>query len=204
MSFSGRVKAELTEKKRRGKKDERSLLREAFLQSGTMSDPEKSYHFEIVCDTKEEAERIAEQMRSFSLGARVSARKAYFFAYLKEGDEIADMLRILGASRSLMEFENVRILKEMRGSVNRRVNCETANINKTVDASLRQIEDIRLIEEKKGLSELPKSLREIAELRLQYPDANLTELGSCFTPPIGKSGVNHRLRKLREIAEALR
>lgn len=203
MSFAGNVKAELREKKKKGKDDGRYVLRDAFLSSGTMSDPGKSYHFEIICESRSEAESYAGIMRNFSLDAKVTERKAHFVVYLKESDEIADMLRILGASRSLMEYENIRILKEMRSSVNRRVNCETANINKTVDAAMKQLRDIRLIEEKMGLSELPASLREMAEIRKLHPDASLTELGEFFQPPIGKSGVNHRLRKLSQIAEDL-
>lgn len=203
MSFAGKVKEELRGKKRREKQDGKAALRDAFLSSGTMSDPEKSYHFEIVCENMEETERVTSIMRDFSLVPKVTERKLHHVVYLKEADEIADMLRILGAARSLMEFENIRILKEMRSSVNRRVNCETANINKTVDAAMKQLRDIRRIEERKGLSELPASLREMAEIRISHPEASLTELGEFFHPPIGKSGVNHRLRKLAQIAEGL-
>lgn len=204
MSFAGKVREELTEKRKKRKKGKEAELIEAFLESGTMSDPEKFYHFEIACRDEESAERIAEQMRDFSLEARCMQRKAYYVVYLKEGGQIADVLKIMGAYRSCMEFENIRILREMRGTVNRRVNCETANINKTVGAAVRQIEDIRLIDERMGLSELSKNLREMAEIRLRYPEATLPELGACFEPPIGKSGVNHRLRKIAEIADKLR
>lgn len=204
MSFSGKVKEELLERRRKNRNRKKTLLTEAFLSSGSLSDPEKSYHFEIVCREIGKAQELIEIMREFELDAKLVERKAHYVVYLKEGEQIADMLRIMGAYRSCMDFENVRIVKEMRNSVNRQVNCETANIHKTVGAAVRQIEDIRLIEERQGLSELPKSLREMAEIRLQHPDAPLLELGNYFSPPIGKSGVNHRLRKITEIAEKLR
>lgn len=204
MSFSAAVKEELRAKRRREKDEGKAMLREAFLTSGSISDPEKSYHFEIVCKEADEAKRLAAQIREFSLEARTIERKGHTVVYLKEGEQIADMLKLLGAYRSCMEFENVRILKEMRNSVNRQVNCETANLNKTVGASVRQLQDIALISERQGLSELPPSLREAAEVRMRYPDASLGELGEYFLPPIGKSGVNHRLRKIAEIAEKLR
>jgi DNA-binding protein WhiA len=124
--------------------------------------------------------------------------------YLKEGTQIVDMLNVMEAHVSLMQMENVRILKDMRNSVNRQVNCETANLNKTVNAAVKQIEDIRLVQEQKGLESLPKTLREVAQIRLENPEASLKELGEMLEPPIGKSGVNHRLRKISEIAEDMR
>ena len=124
--------------------------------------------------------------------------------YVKEGAQIVDMLAVMEANVALMNLENIRILKEMRNSVNRKVNCETANINKTVNAAVKQIEDIRLIESRTGLRNLSEGLAEIAELRLQYPEATLKELGMMLNPQVGKSGVNHRLRKLSEIADGLR
>ena len=124
--------------------------------------------------------------------------------YLKEGAQIVDMLNVMGAHVALMNLENVRILKEMRNSVNRKVNCETANISKTVNAAVRQVEDIQFIMDTKGLSSLPENLQEIAQVRLEHPDMPLKDLGTLLMPPIGKSGVNHRLRKISEIAEKLR
>lgn len=204
MSFSGEVKAELSAKKRHSKDERRLFLRDVFLRSGSVSDPEKSYHFEIVCATKPEAERILTAIRDFGLDAKTVERKGHTVVYLKEAEQIADMLKILGASKSLLSYENVRIVKEMRNSVNRQVNCETANLGKTIGAAVRQVSDIRFIEERQGLSSLPENLREMAEIRLLHPEASLPELGTYFTPPIGKSGVNHRLRKISEIAEDLR
>ena len=182
----------------------RAFLRGAFMASGSMSHPEKSYHIEIVCAMEEKAEQIQGLINSFGLDAKVILRKKSYVVYLKEGSQIVDLLNIMEAPISLMEMENVRILKEMRNSVNRKVNCETANINKTVSASTKQTEDIRLIQEKIGLEKLPEGLQEIAELRLAYPDASLKELGDLLSEPLGKSGVNHRLRKLSEIAEDIR
>lgn len=182
----------------------RAFIRGAFLASGSMSDPEKSYHFEIVCATREKAEQIQKIMKCFELDGKIVLRKKSFVVYLKEGSQIADVLNVMEAHVALMEFENVRILKDMRNTVNRKVNCETANINKTVSAAVKQIDDIRYIQETKGLDKLPEGLEDMALTRLTYPEASLKELGSLLTPPVGKSGVNHRLRKLSEMAEELR
>ena len=182
----------------------RAFIRGAFLASGSMSDPEKSYHFEIVCATREKAEQIQKIMKCFELYGKIVLRKKSFVVYLKEGSQIADVLNVMEAHVALMEFENVRILKDMRNTVNRKVNCETANINKTVSAAVKQIDDIRYIQETKGLDKLPEGLKDMALTRLTYPEASLKELGSLLTPPVGKSGVNHRLRKLSEMAEELR
>ena len=182
----------------------RAFLRGAFLAAGSMSDPNKAYHFEIVCVSPERAEQLQALIRTFGLDAKTVQRKKHYIVYIKEGAQIVDMLNIMEAHVSLMNLENIRILKEMRNSVNRKVNCETANINKTVNAAVKQIEDIRLIEQKKGFHNLNEGLAEIAELRLQYPEATLKELGMMLNPQVGKSGVNHRLRKLSEIADELR
>lgn len=136
--------------------------------------------------------------------ARIVLRKKYFVVYIKEGSQIVDILNVMEAPVALMELENIRILKEMRGSVNRQVNCETANINKTVSAAVKQMEDIIYIRDTAGFDSLPDNLREIAELRLARPEATLKELGEALDPPVGKSGVNHRLRKLGNMAERLR
>lgn len=182
----------------------RAFIRGAFLAAGSMSDPNKAYHFEIVCDTRGQAERLQQIICSFSVTAKTVVRKKAFVVYVKEGSGIVDILNIMEAYVSLMELENVRILKEMRNSVNRKVNCETANINKTVSASVKQVEDIQYILKRKGLEFLPENLEEIARVRLENQDATLKELGELLEPPVGKSGVNHRLRKLGEIADKLR
>lgn len=182
----------------------RAFIRGSFLSAGSMSDPEKSYHFEIVCTSEEKAVQLMEIINSFDIDAKIVQRKKNYVVYVKEGAQIVDMLGIMEAHVALMNLENVRILKEMRNSVNRQVNCETANINKTVNAAVKQIEDINYIEETVGLSSLPENLQEIAEVRLKYPEAALKELGTFLEPAVGKSGVNHRLRKLCEIAEEMR
>lgn len=182
----------------------RAFLRGAFLAIGSMSDPTKSYHLEFVCNREEDAFLLRDLMEGFSIEAKVTSRKKYSILYLKEGTAISDLLNVMGAHVALMEFENDRIVKSVRGSINRQVNCETANIAKTAQAAARQAEDIRLIEEVMGLENLPDALREIAVVRLSEPEATLQELGDMLDPPVGKSGVNHRLRKLGQIAENLR
>lgn len=155
----------------------RAYLRGAFLSVGSMSDPKKSYHLEFVCDEKTQALQLQEMLSEFQIEARIIGRKKYHVVYLKEGAGIVDLLNVMGAHISLMELENMRILKEMRNSINRRVNCETANISKTVTAAGRQIEDILLIRDRYGFENLPDNLRQMAEVRLEYPDAALKELG---------------------------
>ena len=182
----------------------RAFIRGAFLTSGSMSDPEKAYHFEIVCNREDPAEQLRDIMNSFGMEAKIVSRKRSYVVYLKEGEQIVDILNIMEAPVALMNLENIRILKEMRNSVNRQVNCETANIHKTVSAAVKQIEDIEYLREKVGLEHLPLPLREMAYVRLEHPDAPLKELGTYLVPAVGKSGVNHRLRKLGIMAEDLR
>lgn len=182
----------------------RAFIRGAFLAAGSISAPEKFYHFEIVCPTEPKAEQLKNIIATFDIEAKIVSRKKYYVVYIKEGSQIVDILNVMEAPVSLMELENIRIVKEMRGSVNRQVNCETANINKTVSAAVKQIEDIRFIQSVTGLSGLPESLQEMARIRLERPEATLKELGEALEPPVGKSGVNHRLRKLSLAAEELR
>lgn len=182
----------------------RAYIRGAFIASGSMSDPDKSYHFEIVCGTLKQAEYLRNMINSFEMDAKIVKRKKSYVVYLKEGSQIVDILNIMEAHVALLELENVRIMKEMRNTVNRKVNCETANINKTVSAAVRQMEDIIYIRDNIGFDKLPDGLKDVALTRLTYPDATLKELGGLLENPIGKSGVNHRLRKLSEIAEKLR
>lgn len=182
----------------------RSYLRGAFLCSGSISDPEKFYHLEIVCSNEKQAIQIRDAILSFDLDARIVKRRKYYVVYLKEGSQIVDMLNIMGAYVSLMNLENVRIVKEVRNTVNRQVNCETANLGKTISAAVKQTEDITYIKETIGLDSLSEGLSEIALLRLEHPDMPLKELGQLLTPTVGKSGVNHRLRKIGIIADELR
>ena len=182
----------------------RAFLRGAFLSVGSMSDPAKSYHLEFACIDERKAKQLQEMMGGFGIESKIILRKKYYVVYLKEGSGIVDLLNVCEAPVSLMNMENLRILKEMRNSVNRRVNCETANIAKTVNAAARQVDDIEYLRIHYGFQNLPPALREMAEVRLENPDASLKELGEYFNPPIGKSGVNHRLRKLSELAGEVR
>ncbi len=150
------------------------------------------------------AEDIKKLIDSLDIDARIVQRKKYYVVYIKESTAIVDLLNVMEAPVSLMNMENERIVKEMRGAINRRVNCETANITKTVNAASRQTTDILYLRDHYGFENLPEILRDMAEARLQYPDATLLELGKCLDPPVGKSGVNHRLRKLSELAEKIR
>ena len=183
---------------------QRAFLRGAFLSIGSISDPQKGYHMEFVCTDEAKAGQLQKVIQGFEIDAKIVMRKKYYVVYLKEGAAIVDLLNIMEAHVALMNLENLRILKEMRNSINRRVNCETANISKTVNAAARQIEDIEYLRDHYGFKKLPENLRQMAEVRLEYPDAPLKELGEYLDPPVGKSGVNHRLRKLSEIADRIR
>ena len=181
----------------------RAFIRGAYLAAGSVSDPNKAYHFEIVCNDYNKAVQLQNIINSFEIESKIVERKNHFVVYIKEGSAIADMLNVMEAHVLLMDFENIRILKEMRNSVNRKVNCETANLNKTVSAAVRQIESIERIRNTKGLDYLPEQLKEIAVLRVENPDTSLKELGEMLNPKVGKSGVNHRLRKICEIADSI-
>jgi cell division protein WhiA len=182
----------------------RAFIRGAFLASGSISDPEKFYHFEIVCTDYDKAVQLQNIINTFDIEAKIIQRKKYFVVYIKEGAQIVEILNVMEAHVALMNLENVRILKEMRNSVNRQVNCETANINKTVSAAVKQIDDIKYIKEHMGLEGLSEGLGDVARIRLENPEATLKEIGEYLSPPVGKSGVNHRLRKLSNLAQELR
>lgn len=184
----------------------RAYLRGAFLAGGSINHPEtSSYHLEIFSLYEEHNQAICELMNEFSLSAKTLERKKGFITYLKESEKITEFLNIIGAHQALLYFEDVRILKDMRNSVNRLVNCETANLNKTVGAALRQVENIRYVEKEVGLEQLPPKLREVAELRVKHQDVTLKELGEMMTgAKVSKSGINHRLRKIDEFADKLR
>ncbi len=182
----------------------RAFLRGAFLAVGSISDPAKTYHFEMAVATNAKAKQLQAIFKVFDIDAKIILRKKYYVVYIKEGSQIVEALNVMEAHIALMNFENVRIVKEMRNSINRQVNCETANINKTVVASSKQLDDIRYIKSQIGFGKLTEGLEEMARLRLEYPEASLKELGQLLDPPIGKSGVNHRLRKLSIIADQIR
>lgn len=182
----------------------RAYIRGVFLASGSLSNPEKNYHLEFVCPNYNYSVQLKDLINSFEMDAKIVKRKEQHIVYLKEGEQIVDLLNVMEAHIALMNLENVRILKDMRNNVNRIVNCETANLNKTIIASIKQIEDIEYIKKNMDISQLSPPLEEIAQTRLKFPDASLKELGEMMNPSVGKSGVNHRLRKISSIAEILR
>ena len=212
MSFASDIKDELLGLKmwdmNSGMKQDEQLarlcIREAFIKSGSMNDPNKKYHLEITFKTKKKAEEMQQLLNNFNIHAKVIKREKEYMLYLKDGEEISQFLALIGANSSVIKFEEVRVIKETRNEINRIVNCETANLNKTINAAVKQIEDIKLIKRKHKFSALPESLQEIAELRIQNPDVSLVELGKLLKEPIGKSGVNHRFKKLSQIAEELK
>ncbi|MBP2649562.1 MAG: whiA [Firmicutes bacterium] len=181
----------------------RAYLRGAFLGGGSVNKPEGEYHLELVTENQIFAKTLIRMLKSFKLMAKITDRKHDYVVYLKDGEAITSFLRVIGANSALFIFENVRVVKDMRNQVNRLVNCETANLQKTVNAAVRQVERIKLIAQTIGLSGLPENLRETAELRLSYPEATLNELGALMDGKVGKSGINHRLRKLEQIAQNL-
>lgn len=182
----------------------RAFIRGAFLGGGSISDPEKNYHLEFVTNNEEFAQSLKNLINSLGFNSKTVARKNNYVVYLKESEQISDLLNIIGAHQALLSLESTKIVKEMRNNVNRIVNCETANLSKTVNAAVRQIENIKYIQEKLGLENIPPNLREIAVLRVEYEDLTLKELGEMASPQLSKSAVNHRLRKIEQIAENLR
>ncbi|MBQ9284359.1 MAG: DNA-binding protein WhiA [Acidaminococcaceae bacterium] len=178
----------------------KAFLRGVFMAGGSVSRPAGDYHLEIVTENEELARLIVKIMHGFSLSAKMTDRKNNYIVYLKGGDHITDFLSLIGAHQALLEFENVRIVKDMRNQVNRRVNCETANLNKVIRASVLQVACIRYLQEHGRYDLLPEKLKEAAELRLRYPDISLNELVEYTEGTVGKSGLNHRLKKIRQIA----
>lgn len=181
----------------------RAYIRGLFLGSGSINNPEKSYHFELVVHAKAYGESVLDLINSFGLKAKMIARKNNYVIYLKEAEQIVDILNIIGAHHTLLNFENTRIVKEMRNRVNRVVNCDTANLKKTVDAAQKQLKAIELINQHYGLSNLPEPLQDVAQLRLDNAEISLSELGQMLTPPVGKSGINHRMKKIIELANQI-
>ena len=212
MSFSSDIKDELLELKMwdlgsNMKQDEqlaRLYIREAFIKSGSMNDPNKKYHLQIMFKEKAKAEETQTLLNNFNIHAKIIKKEKDYMLYLKDGEEISEFLALVGANKSVIKFEEVRVIKETRNDINRLVNCETANLNKTINASVKQIEDINKIKKAGKFNELPETLKEIAEVRINNPEMSLIELGKLLDKPIGKSGVNHRLKKLSQISEELK
>ena len=212
MSFASDIKDELLGLKMwdmnsQMKQDEqlaRLCIREAFIKSGSMNDPNKKYHLQVMFKSKKKAEEMQLLLDNFNIHAKIIKKEKEYMLYLKDGEEISEFLALIGANSSVIKFEEIRVIKETRNDINRLVNCETANLNKTINAAVKQIEDIKLIKKKRKFASLPENLQEIANLRVENPDVSLVELGKMLNEPIGKSGVNHRLKKISEIAEDLR
>lgn len=181
----------------------RAYIRGVFLGGGSMTDPKRSYHLEIVTQSEEYAGHLIDLIENYNIYPRMSYRKESIVVYLKESEQISDFLALIGAYEAVMALENTRIQKNVRNQVNRLVNCETANLNKSIDAAQRQIQHINLIASRMGLERLPDSLRQAAEVRLNHPEESLKDLGQLLDPPVGKSGMNHRMRRLEELAMQL-
>ena len=179
--------------------EKKALIRGIFLGSGSINDPTKKYHLEILLNDKDAAQYIQNILKSFNIKAKILEMNNTI--YIKEGEEISKFLAFIGAQKSVLKYEEIRVMREIRNNVNRQVNCETANLNKTISASVMQIEAINYLKKVKKYEELPTGLQEIAELRLEYPEMSLKDLGSLLEKPLGKSGVNHRLKKIIEIAD---
>lgn len=179
----------------------RAYIKGAFMGFGSVSDPEKSYHAEFVSNREEHSKGICKLLEGFGINGKTIFRKNYYVTYIKESEQISDLLALMGANNAVLEFENVRVVKETRNQINRVINCETANLDKIVDTSMRQINSIKVLKKYKAIDKLPDHLRELAYLRLKHTNASLKELGEMLNPPLGKSGVNHRLRKIEEIAK---
>ena len=183
---------------------QKAIVKGAFLGAGSIVDPNKQYHLEIIFEEKNNAEYILNICNGFGITLKLLENKRKIYLYIKEGEEISKFLALIGANKGVLNFEDIRLTKEIKNNVNRLVNCETANLNKIVNASVNQINDIKLIKKLKKFDELPEYLKQIAILRIGNPDASLKTLGEMLEKPIGKSGVNHRLQKIHEIAEELK
>jgi DNA-binding protein WhiA len=181
-----------------------SYLRGAFLGGGFVADPHGDFHFELTAEAEQMADDLVSLMARFEMDARVTKRRGLYAVYLKGAEPIVTFLALVGAHQALLRTEDVRVMKSMRNKVNRLVNAETANLVKSTDAAMAQLDGIRLLAESRGLESLPPALRELAYLRLEYPDVSLRELGELADPPLSKSAVYHRIRRLDELAEELR
>lgn len=211
MSFNSDIKEELMKQKiwnlnssfSQEEQIKRITIRETFLKSGSLTNPSKDYHLEVSFSTKRKAEEFSILLEEFDIKSKILKRINKYITYMKDGEEISKFLALIGAGHSVLSFEEVRVLKETRNNINRKVNCETANINKTVNAAVNQIASINALKRAKKFNVLPETLKEIAELRVENPEASLSELGKMIEKPISKSGVNHRLNKIIKIAEEL-
>ena len=172
----------------------RALIRGTFLGGGSVNNPSNKYHLEIILSTKNSAEWIISILKKFNIKAKILAREKGYSVYVKEGEQISNLLALMGASKSVLEFEQIRVIRDTKNNVNRAVNCETYNLERAVTAAVIQINAINKIKKAGKFEQLPKNLKVVAELRLQNPDATLVQLGQLLKKPLGKSGINHRLR----------
>jgi hypothetical protein len=179
----------------------KALVRGCFLGGGSLNNPNNKYHLEILFSTIQNAEFILNILKEFGIETKLLKRKNSTSIYIKDAEEISKLLALIGAGKAVLNFEEIRVVRETRNNVNRLVNCETANLNKTINASVEQIKQIQYLKKMKIFDQLQDNLKEVANLRLEYPEASLVELGEMLEKPIGKSGVNHRLKKICEIAE---
>ena len=184
--------------------ENRALVRGAFMSSGSITNPSNVYHLEVVFDKEKDAEEVRKILAQSDIEAKLLKRERNSILYIKDGENISKFLAFIGANKSVLDFEDERVVREMRNKINRLVNCETANLNKTISTSVRQIEDIKLIKSKNKFNKLKEKEQELANLRLANPNASLQELGQLLEKPISKSGVNHRLEGIRKLADELR
>ena len=181
----------------------RLSIREAFIKSGSITDPNKEYHLEVLFKTKKKAEEFRTWLENFEIQGKVIKKGSGYITYRKDSEDIVNFLALIGANNGVLRFEEIRVLKDARNSVNRIVNCETANFNKTLGAAESQIKSIKLLKKKHKFNLLTAELKEIAELRLKNPEASYEEIGKMLEKPISKSGVSHRLNKIITISEGI-
>lgn len=211
MSFASEIKDELLQLKMWDvnsnlKQDEqisRLVIREAFIKSGFINDPEKDYHLEVLFRTEKKAEEFQAILTNFDINAKITKKGQGYIVYIKDGEDIVSFLALIGASHAVIKFEEVRVLRDARNNINRIVNCETANINKIMTAANTQIESIKYLKRHRKFNSLPEELKELAELRIKEPDLSYEDLGKMLKKPISKSGVSHRLNKLNQMAKEL-
>lgn len=182
----------------------KAFVRGAFLGGGSLNNPNNTYHLEILFSTKQNAVIVSELIKQFGIQSKLLERKKSYSLYIKDSEEISKFLAFIGANKAVMEFEEIRVVRDTRNNINRIVNCETANLNKTVNASVEQINSIIFLKQQNKFEELAETLKEIAQLRIENPEATLSELGTMLQNPLGKSGVNHRLKKINDIAKELK
>lgn len=185
-------------------KNLKAIVRGAFLGSGSLNNPEYKYHLEIILNSENNAKYIQNIIKKYNINGKILERKQGYSLYIKDGEEISKLLAFIGAGKSVLKFEEIRVVRETRNNVNRIVNCETANLNKIIDASMQQIKAIEDIKKMNAFDNLPENLQEIANLRIENPEISLVELGKMLKSPIGKSGVNHRMKKIQQIADELK